>query len=67
MTAVRSGWVMRGAPNTMRYLLSGVSQPGRHFAWPWNFIVGRAAPGALRAPPGWEAFKWILGQRIFLP
>ncbi len=56
MTAIRSGWVMRGAPNTMRYLLSGVSQPGRHFAW----------PGALRAPPGWEAFKWILGQRIFL-
>ncbi|GAB5444487.1 MAG: hypothetical protein Fues2KO_48360 [Fuerstiella sp.] len=68
MTAFRSGdWVMRGSPNLLRYLLSGVAEPGRHFAWPWNFITGRAAAGTLAAPPGWEAFKMLLGQRIYLP
>jgi hypothetical protein len=68
MAGLRVGdWVMRGPANTMRYLLSGVAQPGRHFAWPWNFIMQRVEQSALAMPPSWEAFKWYLGQAIFLP
>ena len=68
MTALRSGdWVMTGVPNAVRYVLSGVIQPGRHFQWPWNFIVRPVAQNTLRSPGGWEAIKWYLGQRIYLP
>ena len=68
MTALRNGdWVMVGAPNLVRYVFSGVIQPGRHFQWPWNFIVRNVPPSTLSHPPGREAIKYILCQRIYLP
>jgi RHS repeat-associated protein len=68
MTGLRPGvdWVMTGGPTWRNYILSGVWQPGGHFAWPGNYVTMVVPTASLAAPPGWQIIKVILGQRIYL-
>jgi len=62
-------WMMKGEANWSNYILSGKFDPG-----PWNQFASFSSgseylvPGStLYWPPGWEVFKGLLGQRIYLP
>jgi len=64
MTELRAGdWVMTGGGSLRNWIMSG--SPGRYAV---GSTISRTVPAsALRAPSGLEAWKALIGQRIFTP
>jgi RHS repeat-associated protein len=62
-------WVMMGRPNFFGYIASGKWQPGgtNTFAPPSNAWVYYLEGKDLRWPTGVDAWKGIIGQRIYKP
>ena len=65
MTGLRSGdWVMTGGGSFRNWLMAGAksAQSG------WESTITTTVPKAsLQYPPGWECWKGLIGQRVYMP
>jgi len=61
-------WVQIGAPSVGTWIRSGMAQYVSYGVYRAGVYVMENVPkSALRWPPGWEFWKGLLGQRIYLP
>ena len=65
MTGLRSGdWVMTGGASFRNWLMAGAKSARSG----WESSITTTVPKAsLQYPPGWEWWKGLIGQRVYMP
>jgi hypothetical protein len=60
-------WVMTGSSkNPINYVMSGTIGPSKMYPFA-NSSTTTVMEAQLKWPSGWEAWKGVIGQRIFTP